>query len=79
MNNQTIQYLLKKDYWNNVYKQISITYITETRTLEFAEFNESIWNNCLNDVLNHSKIIQFKESAKILLAIAEEILEKITE
>lgn len=79
MNNQTIQYLLEKDYWYYVYKKISITYITETRTVDFVEFNENLWNNCLKDVLNHSKIIRFKESTKILLGIAEEILGKITE
>ena len=78
LNNQTIQFLLKQTYWNNVYEEISITYCTETCKLGLAEFNEHIWNKCLNDISLDPKIIQFKESAKILLGIAEEILKKIT-
>lgn len=78
LTNQKIQTYLNREYYQQVFEKIRITYSNEAYDVNLDEFDERIWKKCLNEASENTEIIQMKENAEALLEEVWDLIEEIT-
>jgi hypothetical protein len=79
LENQRIENFLRKNYWTSNYKRIVIKSSIDKLEMDWGDFNEKIWDKCLEEVSANPKLRQFKKDAKSLSKKARNIINEVTE
>jgi hypothetical protein len=79
MTGQNVSNYISEAHWRDVYEEVSISYGAETYHIDLHDFDGFVWSKCLKEVVENSRIIQFKKDAEILSAEAWDLVEMIIE
>jgi hypothetical protein len=79
MTGQNVSNYISEAHWRDVYEEVSIPYGAETYHIDLHDFDGFVWSKCLKEVVENSRIIQFKKDAEILSDEAWDLIEMIIE
>jgi len=76
--NVTIQDYMRKTYWRDVCEEICIPYLGQAYDINLREFDELVWEKCLKEASENTKIAEMRKSAEILTQEAWNLIDEIT-